>query len=131
MCSVDSFDHNVEVITDSIKRIRLQRDRYVYVHMSYPWSVLILYIFTRYLELEEENIVIKDAIEHLKEKMSRDSAIHGNAIHKIASNYNMSCSAQEMHATNAGMRQMRQQMEATFRKELVQGICVFTIFLKN
>lgn len=65
--------------------------------------------------------MIKNAIENLKDKMSKDGAIHGS-VFKFKITSLTFLLAQEMHATNAGMRQMRQQMEATFRKELVMDI---------
>eukprot|EP00602_Paraphysomonas_sp_CaronLab_P001618 CAMPEP_0185031938 /NCGR_PEP_ID=MMETSP1103-20130426/19685_1 /TAXON_ID=36769 /ORGANISM="Paraphysomonas bandaiensis, Strain Caron Lab Isolate" /LENGTH=521 /DNA_ID=CAMNT_0027567639 /DNA_START=31 /DNA_END=1593 /DNA_ORIENTATION=- len=63
----------------------------------------------RYNALLEENAVIQSSVERLKEQMSAEGLEH----------------AKEVHETNAGMRVMREQMEATFRKELVEMDLVF------
>mmetsp|Transcript_17121 Transcript_17121/g.28604 ORF Transcript_17121/g.28604 Transcript_17121/m.28604 type:complete len:602 (-) Transcript_17121:120-1925(-) len=58
----------------------------------------------RYNNLETENSKLAASTEELKEKMSSDAKVHAELLHNI----------------NRNMRTMRQEMEATFRKELVE-----------
>lgn len=58
----------------------------------------------RYDNLETENSQLAASTEELKKKMSSDAKVYAEMLHNI----------------NRNMRTMRQEMEATFRKELVE-----------
>jgi hypothetical protein len=54
---IDRYDHEMDIIDDSIKKLQLSRDRYQ--------------------QLEQENEVIQGSLINLRQKMSADSTQHG------------------------------------------------------
>jgi hypothetical protein len=99
---IDRYDHEMEIIDDSIKKVELSRDRYQ--------------------QLEQENEVIQASLTNLRAQMSSESKEHGPPLPSSSSRFGdlfILFSAKEVHEINASTRVMREQMEAAFRKELV------------